>query len=155
MHFNDEYSHPFETIFYIEESIPIKETENEYDQEFNHKCECEKKCTLETQCKCLMKFNTSYSLDPETNELVYLSESNQPIYECSNNCKCLPSCGNRLVQFGPRSGLKIVKINDEKQYGVRTLRNIPKGIPLIPSVNLFNLFTYSKVGTSANMPEKF
>jgi len=48
------------------------------------------------------------------------------ILECNEYCECARSCGNRLVQLGPRRFLSVFQTG-ERGWGLRTERFIQKG----------------------------
>lgn len=127
-------SEKYENHFYIVENIPIKETENLFNELFAEGCSCRGTCTLPT-CTCLKRRGIIYNLidNDETAEaltnknfILNRSKSYHGVYECTPNCDCKNFCGNRLVQFGPRENL-IIKECPGKGKGLFTTENIQKG----------------------------
>ncbi|CAK9161945.1 unnamed protein product [Ilex paraguariensis] len=49
------------------------------------------------------------------------------IKECWRKCGCNMQCGNRVVQRGITCKLQVFFTNDDKGWGLRTLKDLPKG----------------------------
>lgn len=142
MDFIDDYDHEDPNIVYIAESIPIKETIEQFNEQLLQCCQCGDKCTIETNCTCLNNSGSCYrevvdiannrstnhgcitdqsinTNDGSTTPIDYIDlpskytidihNPSKPIYECNDKCKCSWTCGNRLVQYGPRKNLKIIE----------------------------------------------
>lgn len=138
--FFDEYEHIDDSIEYVLENVlqttnTAQESYHNLLNKFNSfiamKCDCtsgENSCTQEN---CIHGGNYAIFKD-DNSKLELLLDDNRKsrdlIYECSEFCSCPSSCQNRLVQFGPRKDLKIEDYSHfGKQYGLKTLRAIPKG----------------------------
>lgn len=136
----DEYEHIDDSIEYVMENV--LQTTNTEQQSYHNlldkfnsliglKCDCTSGENLCTQDNCIHGGNYTILKCHDSKLELILNEnrkSHDLIYECSELCSCSPSCQNRLVQFGPRKGLKIEDYSHfGKQYGLKTLCAIPKG----------------------------
>lgn len=132
LEFWDSYDHVDVDVEYILESVLQESDENlEFKQlkELNN-------MKLENYCKCFdqncgesCSHGSSYEVLAKNNdksELIVKFNDNFGIYECFEDCECSLICSNRLVQFGPRKNLKILKF-PEKGLGLITETFIPKG----------------------------
>ncbi|CAG2173811.1 unnamed protein product, partial [Oppiella nova] len=88
-------------------------------------CQCEDDCTSQ-KCVCgAISFRCWY--DKEGKLLPEFNLMDAPmIFECNRACSCWKTCNNRVVQYGVRSRLQVFRTNG-KGWGVRALRDIPKG----------------------------
>lgn len=140
---NDDYEHIDNNIEYVIENVLQTTNRKSPDyfamqEKFNtfaaQPCECIKD-SEQNRCineECLHGGNYSIYEDVQTQRrqlvLNKSRKSRDIIYECSEFCSCPPHCYNRLVQYGPRTNLKIVDYSHlGKQFGLSTLIPIPKG----------------------------
>ncbi|KAL5705068.1 [histone H3]-lysine(4) N-trimethyltransferase [Ranunculus cassubicifolius] len=85
-------------------------------------CNCVGGCFSSRNCSCIMKnggripFNYNGAI-VETMALVY---------ECGPQCRCPPSCYNKVSQRGIKFSLEVFKTKS-KGWGVRSLSSIPSG----------------------------
>ncbi|XP_073155480.1 uncharacterized protein [Henckelia pumila] len=85
-------------------------------------CNCINGCSDSHQCPCVVKNGGDIPFT-EKGSIV----RPQPIvYECGPNCKCPPSCMNRVSQHRPRIRLEIFKTR-ERGWGVRTREYVTSG----------------------------
>lgn len=130
---NYEHSDITSDIMYTTQNIPTSAMEHEYYQQIDCGCACETECTDRASCSCIMKSGALYMhYNPISNihDSYRICEINKikPIYECNNMCKCYGTiCGNRLVQFGPRNNLKIIRCSENKGMGLLTICRIKIG----------------------------
>lgn len=88
-------------------------------------CVCDRPC-FSGGCNCgYISFKCWYDKDgclvPEFNFL------DPPLlFECNRKCKCWANCGNRVIQKGISCRLQLFR-TEGKGWGVRTLKDIPKG----------------------------
>ncbi|CAI2351651.1 unnamed protein product [Caenorhabditis sp. 36 PRJEB53466] len=111
----------FEQIETTERGAGI--SEDDWNDEFEG-CECEKECSTESNCSCLMGGSDNY-----TEESRIRPSENSLLVECSANCSCslLPnSCRNRVLQNGIVKKLKIFSTS-EKGSGVKAGESIGNG----------------------------
>ncbi|OQV19106.1 putative Histone-lysine N-methyltransferase EHMT2 [Hypsibius exemplaris] len=97
-------------------------------------CDCEDGC--DSNCKCMFDaFDvTGYPdipYDEKTGRLTIRCQnkwasSHRILWECSAACKCGPDCPSRSAQLGIRFQLEVFQTS-KKGWGVRPLRDIPKG----------------------------
>eukprot|EP00249_Psilotum_nudum_P024559 c29219_g1_i1 orf=338-2611(+) len=85
-------------------------------------CECKGSCGISERCLCFSK---------NGNEFAYLSsgvlvKEKDVIYECGSQCKCPPTCRNRITQKGLKYRLEIFK-TENRGWGVRSWDSIPAG----------------------------
>lgn len=138
--FCDDYEHIDETIEYIVENVlqttnTQSESYFELQDKFNAYIDSKCGCTSNENCTndvCIHGGNYVIHENQSMNEWELILNENRKcrdiIYECSEFCACSANCYNRLVQFGPRKGLKIEDFSKlGKQRGLITLRPIPKG----------------------------
>lgn len=130
----DSYEHIDSNVVYTIQNIPTSATEHEYYQQINCGCICDTQCNEENSCSCREKSGAAYTLyKSETNDvhdayIIHQLNVSKPIYECNNMCKCYgKNCGNRLIQYGPRNSLKIIKCPNNKGMGLVTTNKIYKG----------------------------
>lgn len=53
--------------------------------------------------------------------------SRLPIYECHAGCRCSSNCPNRIVERGRQVPLQIFRTDNERGWGVKTMRELKKG----------------------------
>lgn len=95
-------------------------------------CECDNCETSKKSC-CFAQNNVS-SL-PYTSACRVRVPPGIPIYECNKRCACdTLTCPNRVVQRGSDTQLCIFRTNNDRGWGVRTLRAIKKGTFVIQYV---------------------
>lgn len=122
----DDYEHFSDDIEYILENIlqdddgseEYKKLRDKFNSKIVRKCECEK-CGED----CVHGGNYT-NIDGE----LLLREDRKCkdlIYECSDDCSC-KSCGNKVVQFGPREDLRIQHF-PSKGLGLVTTVDLKKG----------------------------
>lgn len=100
------------------------------EPEFLSGCDCKGRvpCKRDT-CSCLQDLdaqnhqgkdvNPYYTEGPNSGCLKdWMLESRQPIYECTENCKCGAECPNRVVAAGRKINLQIFKTNDNRGWGI-------------------------------------
>ncbi|XP_011194965.1 probable histone-lysine N-methyltransferase set-23 [Zeugodacus cucurbitae] len=136
LNISDFYEHEDVSLEYIMENVLYVEKKDDDDSEFQH-LEREYNSILLNGCDCNSeKINCikclhgrNYKWLSEATELVLdVDKCEDLIYECSSACKCDPSkCSNRLVQNGPRAGLKVVHSNIFKSKGLISSELIPRG----------------------------
>ncbi|CAI9104971.1 OLC1v1003776C1 [Oldenlandia corymbosa var. corymbosa] len=85
-------------------------------------CDCTDGCSDSRQCPCVIKNNGEVPF----NEYGRLLETKDMIYECGPNCKCPPSCHNRVSQHGLKIPLEVFKTKSTG-WGVRSRREIKSG----------------------------
>lgn len=136
--FNDNYDHANPSVEYLFENQIFQSDENESHKKLEDDLNfcLTKFCGCQTDDDCADVFNcfhgSNYCFHPLTGEPI-LNDNRlceDLIYECSSMCSCPPTCQNRLVQFGPRSGLQIIRINEKlpnEQFGLRTNVDIRRG----------------------------
>ncbi|OMO95301.1 hypothetical protein COLO4_15991 [Corchorus olitorius] len=83
-------------------------------------CECVSGCT--EGCICAMKNGGEFAYDHNG----LLLRGKPVIFECGINCKCPPTCRNRVSQHGLRHRLEIFR-SKETGWGVRSLDIIQAG----------------------------
>ncbi|XP_076311848.1 LOW QUALITY PROTEIN: histone-lysine N-methyltransferase EHMT2-like [Tachypleus tridentatus] len=88
-------------------------------------CRCEDDCTSPS-CTCAtISFKCWY--DKEGRLLPEFNMLDPPmIFECNRACLCWKNCNNRLLQHGITCRLQLFRTKG-KGWGVRTLKEIPKG----------------------------
>jgi len=127
----DEYSHTSPHIMYFSQNIPTKEIEDTI-QPSNIFCNCTELCTEDSSCSCILQSGSYYSYTDQKdleNYVLTLKNDDKPLYECNEQCTCKNwVCGNKLVQCGPRKGLKVaICTNKEKGEGVFTTNQVKSG----------------------------
>lgn len=132
----DDYEHLDDKLIYVVENIPFGEATHLFEEEFSLGCNCDNYC-LANSCHCVKNNVANYTVRDcaSSNGKLYdkymLNNWDGPIYECNKNCKCSQDCGNKLVQYGPRSGLEIFATNSTrsstKGLGLLTKENVTKG----------------------------
>lgn len=125
--FNDDYEHPSDDIEYILENVlqdddgseEFKELREMFNANIASKCECES-----GSCDAC-SHGGNYEL--KDGELVLKDDRrcNDLIYECHDLCNCT-RCFNKLVQYGPRDGLKIQHV-EAKGLGLVSTEFIKRG----------------------------
>lgn len=116
----DNYNHVDNSLIYTTTNIPGPRCNmNDFDCCPNHMCNCTDSCQMPNcECVCLVGCNNYDNYGK-------LISNNRSIYECNNLCNCTSSCQNRVVQLGPRIGLRIC--HGTKGYGLYTDIAIEKG----------------------------
>ncbi len=92
-------------------------------------CACGDKCDDTDTCICLAQYGQNYSSEKKLlliDNMIHDSLNTKPIFECNSCCTCNETCNNRVVQSGLNFKLKVYRTQN-KQYGVQTLQDIPKG----------------------------
>ncbi|XP_050436974.1 probable histone-lysine N-methyltransferase set-23 [Adelges cooleyi] len=113
----DDYDHINNTLIYSSTNIPGPGCNKiDFDSCPNHKCTCTDLCKIST-CNCI---GDTYNYDT----LHRIISPNRFINECNEYCACI-TCQNRVVQLGPRIGLRITAC--KKGYGLYTDISIQKG----------------------------
>lgn len=54
-------------------------------------------------------------------------DSQKPIYECHEGCRCSADCPNRIVERGRQVPLQIFRTENGRGWGVKTMRELKKG----------------------------
>ncbi|XP_020102452.1 histone-lysine N-methyltransferase, H3 lysine-9 specific SUVH6-like [Ananas comosus] len=85
-------------------------------------CDCSGGCSDSAKCACAMKNGGEIPF----NFNGAIVQAKPLIYECGPNCKCPPSCHNRVSQHGIKIQLEIFKTLS-RGWGVRSLSSIPSG----------------------------
>ncbi|XP_073039234.1 histone-lysine N-methyltransferase, H3 lysine-9 specific SUVH5-like [Primulina eburnea] len=85
-------------------------------------CNCLNGCSDSRQCSCVVRNGGEIPF----NEKGSIVRSRTIVYECGPNCKCPPSCMNRVSQRPPRIQLEIFKTK-ERGWGVRTRDYVTSG----------------------------
>lgn len=130
MELQDNYDHISKEIFYITENIAAGDFEQDYQEQMHKGCVCENECVT-NHCTCLAMSGAVYKhkngVQDTCNYSIEETDENKPIYECNSSCKCRgKTCGNRLVQFGPRKHLQITDVGS-KGLGLKTTVDIARG----------------------------
>lgn len=114
----DVYAHESSTIFYTDTNIPGSGFDPALlDQSLCVKCTCSLVCGEGCVCVAFSGAQTNYD-----KSLLITREkltSNSFILECNEFCECSATCGNRLVQFGPRENLSVFS-TDLRGLGLKT-----------------------------------
>lgn len=115
----DNYDHIDSSLVYSATNIPGPGCNlNDFNSCPNQMCNCTDQCHVPS-CECVgFTGHNNYDIFGK------LTSVNRLIYECNDLCKCT-SCQNRIVQLGPRIGLRISHNN--KGYGLYTDVKIEKG----------------------------
>lgn len=138
---HDDYEHIDSSVEYVVENVlqTSDTSSSEYamlQEKFHTFAAQTCDCTEPNRCMdgndCLHGGNYVVYEDKQTNHCELILNENRKsrdlIYECSAFCSCASYCSNRLVQFGPRKGLKIEDYSHlGKHLGLTTLVSIPKG----------------------------
>lgn len=115
----DNYDHIEDSLIYSSTNIPGPGCNmNDLNSCPNHMCICNNLCQTPS---CEYISSPGYNNYDKFGKLISI---NRFIYECNDLCKCT-SCQNRIVQLGPRIGLRISQCN--KGYGLFTDICIEKG----------------------------
>ncbi|CAG8670179.1 10976_t:CDS:2, partial [Racocetra fulgida] len=94
-------------------------------------CDCADNCISEN-CGCKSThgyryFYTSQLSNQRGLNLNFLVPTS--IFECNSSCICTPTvCPNRIVQHGINIPLQVFKTRDGRDWGLRTLQKIYKGL---------------------------
>lgn len=126
--FHDDYDHPDDRIEYLLENTlmpaPPADQRDAYaaftaladlhDSHFTVACDCTTACTA--SCPCSRGSAVNYTATGRLNPLRSCSDL---LFECSARCACPPGCGNRVVQFGPHRGMRLVPTGGKRGWGVR------------------------------------
>ncbi|KAL5712089.1 [histone H3]-lysine(4) N-trimethyltransferase [Ranunculus cassubicifolius] len=83
-------------------------------------CQCASGCS--NGCHCVMRNGGEFPYDPNGT----LMRGKPLIFECGTNCRCPPSCRNRVSQKGVNYRMEIFR-SKETGWGVRPLDLIPAG----------------------------
>jgi len=115
----DNYSHIDDSLIYSITNIPGPGCNmNDFNSCYNKMCNCTDLCHTPS-CECVS--STGFNNYDNFGKLISI---NRCIYECNVLCKCT-LCQNRIVQLGPRIGLRISQCN--KGYGLYTDFEIENG----------------------------
>ncbi|XP_022903823.2 probable histone-lysine N-methyltransferase set-23 [Onthophagus taurus] len=117
-------------VMYTTENIPTKETyDNFYDLASG--CKCTDLCTKESGCSCIeLNANYEFQRDKTSNTIDSIQNNYElikkysPVYECNKNCLCSAFCGNKLVQFGPRKGLRILTESELSKLNKQRIKDL-------------------------------
>lgn len=116
----DNYDHVDNSLIYTSTNIPGPGCNmNDFDCCPNYVCNCTDSCQM-PNCRCVHLVGCN-----NYDEFGKLVSINKFIYECNNLCNCTSSCQNRVVQLGPRIGLRTSHCT--KGYGLFTDIYIEKG----------------------------
>ncbi|RWS26315.1 histone-lysine N-methyltransferase EHMT2-like protein [Leptotrombidium deliense] len=88
-------------------------------------CKCLDDCSSGSCICAMISFRCWYERDGRLIPQFNLSDPPM-IFECNRACSCWKNCNNRLVQTGIRVRLQVFRTKG-KGWGVRPLRDIPKG----------------------------
>lgn len=115
----DEYEHVTDGLVYVVTSFPGSGIDqDEYTNNFIKGCMCNGTCAED--CSCFSHYGCPY-----VEGKLMAHHETKPIFECNDSCGCSDVCPGRLIQRGPITGLKIVKILG-KGYGITTSQFIRK-----------------------------
>lgn len=124
--FKDDYEHESEELEYVLENIlqeddgseEFRELEEMFRSSILSCCNCE-------NCSDKCEHGENYII--EGKEMVLRDDRRcaDLIYECNESCKC-KVCDNKLVQYGPRDGLMVIK-SEKKGCGLVSSKFVPKG----------------------------
>lgn len=120
----DNYDHVNKSAFYTPTNVPGKGCDlNLFDSQIFSYCICKNGCYDPETCACLGTCGLNY-----VNHKLVDSKltGDGSCIECNSRCHCTTSCGNRVVQFGPVSDLKIETF-EGKGYGLVTTAGLGKG----------------------------
>lgn len=140
--FHDDYEHHSDEMEYVVENVlqntntdspSFDSLRNEFSSIYENSCACSLEHPNQSDGMCSECSHGGNFVGIRTGgddqmELI-LNEnrkSHDVIYECCDLCACPTTCKNRLVQFGPRKHLQIVRF-PRKQLGLITLKSIPEG----------------------------
>jgi len=87
-----------------------------------HGCDCRSGCTPGDRCSCVRLNEGEMPFNPNG----YLAKQKALVYECGDQCRCPPSCRNRVSQKGVKNQLEVFKTNG-KGWGLRSWDPIPAG----------------------------
>lgn len=87
-------------------------------------CDCTSGCTDSDKCSCAVKNGGKIPFN--LNRAIVAAKPKSIVSECGPNCKCPPTCHNRVSQHGIKFQLEIFKTKT-KGWGVRSLNTIPSG----------------------------
>lgn len=120
----DNYSHWDSSILYTETSIPGPGIDLEaWNESLIVKCTCRSECDEKCLCVCYSGGKNNYVNYLMTDEKLV---ANSSVLECNDFCSCPPTCGNRLVQLGPREHLNVFQTGD-RGFGLKTGQSIERG----------------------------
>eukprot|EP01018_Ginkgo_biloba_P037772 Gb_09748 [translate_table: standard] len=85
-------------------------------------CDCKSGCTPGDKCSCIPLNGGEMPYNPNG----YLVKWKPLVYECGDQCRCPPSCRNRVSQKGLKNHFEVFKTND-RGWGVRSWDPIPAG----------------------------
>ncbi|XP_055693327.1 histone-lysine N-methyltransferase EHMT2 [Lutzomyia longipalpis] len=90
-------------------------------------CDCRDNCAT-SLCKCIRKSSQNcYTLEGRLCDDFSFTEPSI-IFECNDVCGCNRLvCKNRIVQNGIKVPMEVFSVGDKKEWGVRCLKEIPKG----------------------------
>lgn len=120
----DNYNHEDPSIIYTETNLPGAGWQSDLaDVSLSVKCDCVSGCGQ--NCACVKYSGGSVNY---VNNLLNFEKiiANPFVLECNGLCRCAEDCGNRLVQFGPREDLVVVR-TDKKGYGLKTEKSMERG----------------------------
>lgn len=139
---DDDYEHVDNNVEYIIENVLMEKSNpttksfedlsNLYNTFYDSCCNCSQTTGYCSDSNlCVHGGCYSLILDSNEKELILNKHRNVKdlLYECNSQCSCpMKVCTNRLVQFGPRKHLKIIKAtNLTNQLGLSTEKCIPQG----------------------------
>ncbi|XP_022207252.2 histone-lysine N-methyltransferase SETMAR [Nilaparvata lugens] len=116
--FLDEYEHCDTRIMYSSQNIPGPGADlDSFNCQIALKCACSAKCS--EGCACLVDSGVNYD---SCGRLLgeKFSMNSAGVIECGTECNCGETCGNRVVQRGPVSGLEVVAVGGK---GLGLMRN--------------------------------
>lgn len=120
----DNYLHGDSSIVYTDTNIPGPGMEIEaWNEALIVQCTCRIHCGEECLCVYHSGGKRNYVNCLLTEEKLV---ANTYVLECNDFCSCPATCGNRLVQLGPREYLTVFQTG-ERGYGLKTERNIERG----------------------------
>lgn len=118
-HFSDEIEYVLENVLQDDDrSEEFKELRDIYNSNILNSCECR-------NCEESCSHGVNYLLKDKDLILNEGRQCKDLIYECTDSCQC-EKCNNKLVQYGPREGLKIHQF-EGKGLGLISTTMIIKG----------------------------
>lgn len=112
-------------FYYVLESCETTDIHVDTNVTYLQSCRCEDNCATAECCCSVMSFQCWYGENGRLIPQFFITEP-PLLFECNKLCLCQKSCRNRVVQFGIKCRLQIFR-TPGKGWGVRTLKNIPKG----------------------------